>query len=123
MSGDARTYADLATAEGLREIARYADAVGPHKSLVIGRTLSGRLGRPTGFVRDAHAAGLAVHPWTFRAENAFLPREFRRGQGRDARGDGQGEIVAYLRTGIDGFFTDHPDIGVSALRAAAIPPR
>jgi glycerophosphoryl diester phosphodiesterase len=122
-SGDARTYADLATAEGLRAIAFYADGVGPHKSMLIGRTLGGRLGRPTRFVRDAHAAGLEVHPWTFRAENAFLPAELRQGEDGAGRGDGQGEIVAYLRTGIDGFFTDHPDVGVAAVRALTSPPR
>ncbi len=119
-SGDSRTYADLATAEGLRGIARYADGVGPHKALVIGRTLTGALGRPTGLVRDAHAAGLLVHPWTFRTENAFVPLEFRRGEDRAARGSGQDEIAAFLQTGIDGFFTDHPDIGVAAVASFTI---
>jgi glycerophosphoryl diester phosphodiesterase len=114
-SGDPRTYADLATAQGLREIAGYADGVGPHKSLVIGRTLAGRSGRPTGFVRDAHAAGLLVHAWTFRAENAFLPVELRRGEDRAGHGDARGEITAFLRAGIDGFFTDQADIGVAAV--------
>jgi glycerophosphoryl diester phosphodiesterase len=116
VSGDPRTYADLATPEGLREIARYADGVGPHKTLVIARTLTGDLGQDTGLVSAAHAAGLRVHPWTFRAENAFLPPRFRRGDERSARGDAQAELAAYLRTGIDGFFTDHPDIGVAAVR-------
>jgi len=112
-----RTYADLATAAGLREIATYAQGVGPNKNLVIPRGVAGRLGAPTTFVRDAHAAGLAVHPWTFRAENAFLPGEYRRGSRRSGRGDGVGEIAAYLRTGIDGFFTDQADIGAAAVAA------
>lgn len=114
LSGDARTYADLATVQGLREIARYAHGVGPHKELVIPRRQDGSLGTPTRFVADAHAAGLVVHPWTFRTENAFVPREFQRGFRRAGRGDGVGELRAYLRTGIDGFFTDHPDVGVTA---------
>ena len=118
-SGDPRTYADLATPAGLAEIARYADGVGPNKALVIPRGPDGALAQPGTFVRDAHAAGLLVHPWTFRAENEFLPREFRRGTERAARGDGEGEIAAFLQAGIDGFFTDHPDIGVAAVRAAA----
>ena len=63
---------------------------------------------------DAHAAGLQLHPWTFRAENHFLPREFRRGADPAAHGDLAGEIRAYLAAGIDGFFTDQPDIGVAA---------
>ena len=116
-SGDPRTYADLASASGLREIAQYADGVGPNKALLIGRSAAGRLEVPSAFVRDAHAAGLLVHPWTFRTENAFLPVELRRGDDRAERGDGQGEIEIFLRTGIDGFFTDHADIGVAAVRA------
>jgi glycerophosphoryl diester phosphodiesterase len=117
VSGDPRTYADLASAEGLRAIARYAGGVGPNKALVIARTVAGRLEKASAFVRDAHAAGLLVHPWTFRAENAFLPLDYRRGAERTGRGDGLGEIEAFLRTGIDGFFTDHADVGAAAVRA------
>ncbi len=112
---DPRTYADLATAAGLREIATYAHGVGPNKSLVIRRNADASLGAPTAFVRDAHAAGLAVHPWTFRAENTFLPAEHRRGTNPVEHGDGAGEIAAFLATGIDGFFTDQADVGVAAL--------
>lgn len=112
--GSVRTYADMATPDGLREIARYAHGVGPNKALVIARDSRGTLLAPSAFVRDAQAAGLVVHPWTFRTENTFLPAEFRRGEGAGTRGDGQAEIEAYLRTGIDGFFTDQADIGVAA---------
>jgi len=115
--GDPRSYDDLATPAGLREIATWAHAVGPHKHRVIPRTAGGTLGLPTSFVADAHAAGLAVHPWTFRAENDFLPADLRRGVDPAARGDGEREIALYLRTGIDGFFTDHPDVGVAAVQA------
>src|SRR5205807_65356 len=72
-SGDARGYADLIAPAGLEEIAGYAQAIGPNKSLVIPRRADGSLGAPTALIADAHGAGLAVHPWTFRAENAFLP--------------------------------------------------
>ena len=111
LQGDVRTYADMATAAGLREIARYANGVGPAKSHILTRA-----GAPTSFVRDAHAAGLVVHPWTFRAENAFLPAAHQRGSDRTALGDVQAEMLAYLTAGVDGFFTDHPDIGVRAVR-------
>ncbi len=77
--GDARTYADLLSAEGLKGIARYADVVGVNKTLIIPRTADDTLGEPTSLVADAHAAGLKVHGWTFRAENHFLPREMRTG--------------------------------------------
>src|SRR6185312_8556760 len=42
--GDARTYADTITPTGLREIARYADAIGPSKTMVIPRLAQGTLG-------------------------------------------------------------------------------
>ena len=123
LAGDARTYADLVTEAGLADIARYADAVGPNKSLVIPRDAAGRLGAPTRLVERAHRAGLAVHPWTFRPENEFLPVEYRRaaGGGNPAAtetGDAAGELRRFIATGIDGFFTDLPEAGAAALRAA-----
>jgi glycerophosphoryl diester phosphodiesterase len=99
-----------ATAAGLAEIASYADGAGANKLYIIPRNTDGTLGAPTSLVADAHAAGLEVHPWTFRAENTFLPTEFRSSGDPAQLGDLQGELKAYLATGIDGFFTDHPDI-------------
>lgn len=113
-AGDARSYAELITPAGLATIAAYAQAIGPNKSLVIPRRADDTLGEPTALVANAHAAGLAVHPWTFRAENAFLPAQFRAAGGPAERGELEGELLAYLRCGIDGFFTDHPDRGVAA---------
>ena len=124
LAKDARTYADLATEAGLREIARYADAVGPHKSLVLPRDAAGRLAAPTRLVEWAHRAGLAVHPWTFRPENEFLPADFRRaaaGARPVARehGDSAAEIARFLAAGVDGVFTDLPAAGVAAVRPVA----
>ncbi len=110
VSGDPRTYADLATSAGLRDVARYASAIGVSKNMLIPRTADGLLGVPSSLVKDAHAAGLAVHAWTFRAENRFLPADFRRGDDPAAIGDMAGELRRYLELGIDGFFTDHPAI-------------
>ena len=109
--GDPTTYADLATRAGLRSIAKYADGVGACKNLVIPRDAQQRLLQPTDLVADAHRFDLVVHPWTFRAENQFLPLQFRSGTDPNARGDLEGEIRAFLKAGIDGFFTDHPAIG------------
>ncbi len=114
LAGDPGTYAELITPAGLTGIARYAQAIGPPKALVIARGADETLGAPTALVAAAHAAGLQLHPWTFRAENHFLPREFRRGADPAAHGDLAGEIGAYLGAGIDGFFTDQPEIGVAA---------
>ena len=74
----------------------------------IPRTALGTLGDPTSLVRDAHAAGLKVHPWTFRRENYFLPLADKSGIDPAGHGDLAGEIDAYLATGIDGLFSDNP---------------
>ncbi len=110
-AGDTRTYAELATPAGLADIATYADGVGPEKGHVIPRRPDGTLGVPTSFVGDAHKAGLLVHPFTFRRENAFLPAEFRSSADGAAPGDLAGELERFLAAGIDGFFTDNPDVG------------
>ncbi|XP_045503330.1 glycerophosphodiester phosphodiesterase GDPD6-like [Colias croceus] len=108
--GSNLTYGDMVTAEGLKEISKYAHAVGPDKSHIIPRDSRNRLGRPTTFVADAHAVGLKVHPYTFRAENAYLPIEFRSEDPSDsAFGNFNGELKAFLATGIDGLFIDQPD--------------
>ncbi len=115
-AGDPRTVADLVTPEGLRWIASYAQGIGPTLDLVIPKDASGRLGDPTTLVRDAHAEGLILHPYTHRNENAFLPVDFRRGTDPTAYGDSFGALKRYLGTGIDGLFSDNPD---TALLGAA----
>lgn len=115
-AGDPRTYADLVTRTGLREIARYADGVGLEKNVMIPRRADGTLGTPTPVIRDAHRAGLEVHGWTFRAENQFLPAEYRSSADPAAHGDLAGEVRVFLDAGMDGFFTDQPDLGVAAVR-------
>lgn len=112
--GDATRYADLVTPGGLAEVARYADAVGVHKNLVIARTAGEALGPPAALVDQAHAAGLLVHAWTFRAENVFLPAPQRRPGPEATPGALDEEIEAFLRAGVDGIFSDHPDYGVRA---------
>lgn len=104
----APSYAAMVTPAGLRAVARYAWGIGPDKAM-----LWNVEGGATTLVDDAHAAGLRVHPWTFRAENAFLTPPFRRGTAPAGHGDLGGEIASALRLGIDGFFTDYPLIGVS----------
>ncbi|MBU6165386.1 MAG: glycerophosphodiester phosphodiesterase [Alphaproteobacteria bacterium] len=116
-TGDGLDFAALATAGGLKAIAAYAFGVGPEKSLVIPRGPDGRLAAPTRFVADAHAAGLEVHPWTFRPENVFLPEGFKAGTDPRAIGDGVAEIRAFLATGIDGIFSDSTATAVQAVAA------
>ncbi len=118
-AGGSTTYADMATQDGLARIARYANGVGPEKyHFILPKDEAGRLnpGEATSFVRNAHAVRLLVHPYTFRGENRSLPKNF---QGKQPHNELQlgnlvGEIERFLQTGIDGFFTDHPDLGRQA---------
>jgi glycerophosphoryl diester phosphodiesterase len=70
----------------LEDVAGYAHAIGPHKSMV----------SPT-FTDDAHRAGLLVHAWVFRPEDADTEEELRR----------------FMELGVDGVFADHPDTAVA----------
>ncbi|WP_226346090.1 glycerophosphodiester phosphodiesterase [Agilicoccus flavus] len=115
--GDKRTYAEYLTPAELSKIARFADGIGPEKFFVIPKKPDGRLGAPTSLVADAHRAGLKVIPWTFRNENQFMAKDFHNGTDPDDYGKAVEEIVVYLRTGIDGVFTDNPDTGVVAREA------
>lgn len=114
-AGNATTYADMVTARGLRQISRYADTLGACKDVMIPRNADGTLGTPTSVIVDAHAAGLQVTGWTFRAENNFLPANFRIGNDPAAAGDMAGEIKAFVAAGMDSLFSDQPDKAVAAV--------
>jgi len=113
-AGDPRTVADLVTPAGLKEIASYAQGIGPTLDLVIPKDANGNLTTPTSLVADAHAAGLILHPYTMRNENTFLPANFRKGTDPAAYGDAFGAFKTYFATGIDGVFTDNADTGLLA---------
>jgi glycerophosphoryl diester phosphodiesterase len=116
-SGGTLSFAEMATPAGLAEIACYADAVGPERRHFIMPTDAQDdldPARRSSLVEDAHAVGLAVYAYTFRAENAFLPRNLRRGTDVTGIGNAHAELSAFLQAGIDGLFIDQPDIGVAA---------
>jgi glycerophosphoryl diester phosphodiesterase len=117
LRGDVRTYADLISRPGLREIASYADGIGPWKryltdcagSRSADETRAGSVsGTPCLKVNDAHQAGLLVHPWTFRDETRYLAEGYG--------GDPVREYLAFFRLGVDGVFSDFPDTAVRARR-------
>ncbi|MGI8533011.1 MAG: glycerophosphodiester phosphodiesterase family protein, partial [Geodermatophilaceae bacterium] len=110
------TGADLLTPTGLRRIARYADGIGPDKDLVVPRDARGHRLEPTSVVDDAHRAGLLVHPYTFRAENTFLPAPLRIGAEPARYGDVAAEFELFFGLGVDGVFADQPDIATYARR-------
>lgn len=123
-SGDQRTYGDLRTPEGLKEVATYADGIGPWKRMIVsvkGTDADGD-GRaddvnkdgtvndadktttaPTTLVQDAHKAGLQVHPYTFRNEGRYLAADYN--------GDPEAEYRQFISLGVDAYFTDFPGLG------------
>lgn len=104
--GDRRTFRELVLPAGLKEIAGYASGIGPSKVLIVPVDKNGQLLAPTALVQDAHAAKLLVHPWTFRRESQFLPAEYS--------GDAVAEMVQFYRLGVDGLFSDFPDLARTA---------
>lgn len=105
-------YDQMMTPDGLATVATYADAIGVAKAFVLDpETLA-----PSRLVADAHAAGLAVHAWTLRAENAFLPTPLRSASGAPGdHGDLAAEVRALAAAGVDGVFSDYPGLVVDAL--------
>lgn len=107
-------YGDMATVAGLKEVAKYADGVGPSKTYILPNTQAATV---TSFVKDAHAVGLKVHPYTLRPENEFLPDYLDCGVNPAERCE-TGAIKEYelfFEAGVDGIFTDDPALGRKAL--------
>ena len=92
----------------LRQIATYADGIGPNSHLVIPVDADRRVLMATDLVARAHAAGLLVHIWTLRAEPMFLSPSYH--------GDFEAEFRHFRDLGVDGIFTDFPDVAFRALR-------
>ena len=98
----AMRYAEMMTPTGLAEVAKYADAVGAHIAMILNPD-----GTPTSLVADAKAAGLDVHAWTVRPENAFLPANLQSGDDPKGRGCGDVKLAALLKAaGVAGVFSD-----------------
>jgi glycerophosphoryl diester phosphodiesterase len=108
------TYAEMATPQGLAEIARYADAIGVQDLMVVPRDDAGRALAASFLTVDAHAAGLKVVVWTFRTENLFLPAQYREGDAPADHGDLTGWLKAIYALGVDAVFSDFPATAVNA---------
>ena len=133
-SGSTSTYGDLLTPDGLAGVAEYANGIGPFKRLIVPAgtvdadgddkpdDLNGDgvisaadavLQAPTTLIDDAHAAGLLVHPYTFRREDFFLAPDYD--------GNAELEYEQFFALGVDGVFSDNPDIAVSVRDRVAEP--
>ena len=104
----ALTYKATVAPRGLDGLVGKVDGISVNKRML--------LAKGNTIVTDAHARGLKVFTWTARPENAFLAAEFRGAGGPGAYGDYESEWAAIARTGVDGVFVDHPDLGVGFFR-------
>lgn len=114
LSGSKITYADMASKTGLKNVAKYADGVGPNKGYIIEYTPKAT---ETNFIEHAHAAGLKVHPYTFRPENQFLHSSLKcKGDNKQRCEAGlQQELNMFFKAGVDGVFIDDSAVGRKAL--------
>ena len=102
----ATDFDQLRTADGIRKIAEYADGIGPRMQHIL-EPVEGQVSpRQTELVKLAHAAGLVVHPFTFRADS--LP---------DYANSFDEVLVFFCECGVDGLFTDFPDKACQKLAA------
>jgi glycerophosphoryl diester phosphodiesterase len=127
---DPRTFASLLTSAGLAEIKTYADGIGPWKPFLISarqvdRNNDGKMDdlngdgkmderdrvlmQPSNVVRDAHAAGLFVHAYTFRNEPRRLASDYK--------DDPKTEYELFYKLGVDGVLSDFPDTAVAARKS------
>ena len=97
-------YDSMRTAAGLKELAKTVDGIGPWIPQLYNSNDESDEIRSTGLVKRAHAAGLAVHPYTLRRDS--LPPKF---ESFDA-------LLCFLcdELQVDGIFTDFPDLAVNA---------
>lgn len=108
------TYTEMATPAGLAEIARYADYIGVQDLMVVPRDDASRALNESGLTTVPHAAGLKVAVWTLRAENIFLPAQYRLGDAPAGHGDFEGWLKAIYALGVDAVFSDFPAAAVKA---------
>lgn len=92
----------------LAELAEFSDGFGPELRMVLDMSTPDLA--PTPLIAQAKAAGMQVHPWTVRAENVFLPPVLQKGQDPAAHGDAAAILRALYAAGVDGVFTDFPDL-------------
>ena len=98
----ARTFGFFATNQGLDEVRRYADGIGPWKPYIQPTAGgSGPLLAPTDLVQRAHRRGLLVHPYTFRNEQSRLAPDYN--------GNPVNEYLRFYELGVDGVFSDFAD--------------
>jgi len=126
LSGRTDTFGYFATDAGLKEIATYADGIGPWKRYIVsakaikinpdgsGADVNGDgafndadrvLLPPTDLIQRVHRRGLLIHTWTFRNENRYLASNYT---------NETDEYLQFFALGIDGVFSDFAGTAVAA---------
>jgi glycerophosphoryl diester phosphodiesterase len=120
-SGFVISYKDMTRLQKLNEIAKYAYGIGPQKTMILPRDAQNNSITPTQLIKNAHQCGLRLHPWTFRVENDFLPKELRGDEPTNLGqyGNLEAEIKKFLDLGVDGIFCDFPDIARKVIKNLA----
>lgn len=105
-SGKRTNYLAMLMPDGLKAIAGYANGIGPAKDYILPVLKDGHLSKPSPVTKWAKQAGLFVHPYTFRNESQFLNADYK--------GDAEAEYAKFYEIGVDGVFSDFPDVAVRA---------
>ena len=122
VSGDPRTYAELATPAGLRFVADLRRrASGPSKDYIVPRDAAGSSLPPTTLRRPTRTArGLAGPPVHVPArEHVPAARAALVDRPRRVSANLEAEMRQFFALGVDGLFTDNPDIGGRRARIEA----
>ena len=107
--GSESSYPWMFEADGMNTLAEFADGIGPEKGLVISRSSSRGNLEISPLVDRAHAAGLQVHPYTYRMDAGQVPSYAE---------DFEDLLrLHYFEADVDGLFTDFPDRAVRFLQA------
>lgn len=107
LMGTGEQYHWMLSAEGMRMVSTYADGIGPSALLLIDRESTESTFKGTRLVEFAHDANLQVHPYTFRRERDQMP-PFAEDYDDFLR-------IFFKKAGVDGVFTDFPDLTVEFL--------
>lgn len=110
-------YGSMLTPDGLKEVATYADIIGPWKMSIMTFLNTKKQGdrydiklvdsvSPNEVIRHAHEAGLLVHPFTFRNEPQYLAGIYQNNP--------VNEYLDFFKAGVDGVFTDFTLTGIAA---------
>lgn len=95
-------YQWMHSEDGINKLARIVNGIGPQLNMLVSPLSGTDNPRISSLVESAHAAGLVVHPYTFRREATQIPSYAT---------DFNNLLSLFIeQVGVDGLFTDFPDL-------------